>query len=117
MAAVKPFLCIRPNREAADKVAALPYDVYNRREACAAVAGNPLSFLNIDRPETQFPDDVDTYDDRVYDKARELLDGRIADGTFVEDGQECYYIYRLTMDGGPRRASWPAAPSTTMWTG
>ena len=99
MAAVKPFLCIRPNREAADKVAALPYDVYNRREACAAVAGNPLSFLNIDRPETQFPDDVDTYDGRVYDKARELLDRRIADGTFVEDGQECYYIYRLTMDG------------------
>ena len=99
MAAVKPFLCIRPNREAADKVAALPYDVYNRKEACAAVAGNPLSFLNIDRPETQFPDDVDTYDGRVYDKARELLDGRIADGTFVEDLQECYYIYRLTMDG------------------
>ena len=99
MAAVKPFLCIRPNREAADKVAALPYDVYNRKEACAAVAGNPLSFLNIDRPETQFPDDVDTYDGRVYDKARELLDGRIADGTFVEDRQECYYIYRLTMDG------------------
>ena len=99
MAAVKPFLCIRPNREAADKVAALPYDVYNRKEACAAVAGNPLSFLNIDRPETQFPDDVDTYDGRVYDKARELLDRRIADGTFVEDGQECYYIYRLTMDG------------------
>lgn len=117
MAAVKPFLCIRPNREAADKVAALPYDVYNRKEACAAVAGNPLSFLNIDRPETQFPDDVDTYDGRVYDKARELLDGRIADGTFVEDRQECYYIYRLTMDGAPRRASWPAVPSTTMWTG
>ena len=46
MAAVKPFLCIRPNREAADKVAALPYDVYNWKEACAAVAGNPLSFLN-----------------------------------------------------------------------
>ena len=99
MAAVKPFLCIRPNREAADKVAALPYDVYNRKEACAAVAGNPLSFVKIDRPETQFPDDVDTYDGRVYDKARELLDGRIADGTFVEDRQECYYIYRLTMDG------------------
>ena len=38
------------------------------------MAGNPLSFFNIDRPETQFPDDVDTYDGRVYDKARELLD-------------------------------------------
>lgn len=55
MAVVKPFICIRPAKENAAKVAALPYDVYNRKEACAAVAGNPISFLNIDRAETQFP--------------------------------------------------------------
>ncbi len=42
LAAVKPFFCIRPNREAVDKVAALPYDVYNRKEACLAVADNPF---------------------------------------------------------------------------
>ncbi len=99
MTAVRPFLCIRPKEEAAARVAALPYDVYNRREACQAVAGNPLSFLNIDRAETQFPEEVDTYDDRVYDKARELLDARITDGTFVQDVSPCYYIYQLTMDG------------------
>ena len=74
MAVVKPFICIRPAKENAAKVAALPYDVYNRKEACAAVAGNPISFLNIDRAETQFSDDVDTYADCVYEKARELLD-------------------------------------------
>ena len=74
MAVVKPFVCIRPKKETAAKVAALPYDVYNRREACEEVAGKPLSFLNIDRAETQFPSSVDTYDDRVYEKARELLD-------------------------------------------
>ena len=73
MAVVKPFICIRPAKEKAAKVAALPYDVYNRKEACAAVAGNPVSFLNIDRAETQFSDDVDTYADCVYEKARELL--------------------------------------------
>lgn len=55
MAVVKPFICIRPAKENAAKVAALPYDVYNRKEACAAVAENPISFLNIDRAETQFP--------------------------------------------------------------
>ena len=38
MAVVKPFICIRPAKENAAKVAALPYDVYNRKEACAAVA-------------------------------------------------------------------------------
>lgn len=99
MAVVKPFRCVRPDGKTASQVAALPYDVYNRSEACDVVAGNPLSFLNIDRAETQFPEEVDTYDDRVYDKARELLEARIADGTFLSDAKECYYIYRLTMNG------------------
>ena len=54
MAIVKPFCAVRPSAEAASQVAALPYDVYNRKEACEAVKGNPLSFLNIDRAETQF---------------------------------------------------------------
>ena len=83
MAVVKPFICIRPAKEKVAKVAALPYDVYNRKEACAAVAGNPVSFLNIDRAETQFSDDVDTYADCVYEKARELLDTQIAEGVYV----------------------------------
>lgn len=99
MAVVKPFICIRPAKENAAKVASLPYDVYNRKEACAAVAGNPVSFLNIDRAETQFSDDVDTYADCVYEKARELLDTQIAEGVYVTDAGEHYYLYGLTMDG------------------
>ena len=99
MAVVKPFICIRPAKEHAAEVAALPYDVYNRKEACAAVKGNPLSFLNIDRAETQFSDDVDTYADCVYEKARERLDSQIADGIYVTDAGDHYYLYELTMDG------------------
>ena len=63
MADIKPFQCIRPAVEVADKVAALPYDVYSRKEACEEVEGKPLSFLNIDRAETQFDASVDTYAD------------------------------------------------------
>ncbi len=99
MATIKPFYCIRPTAELAHRVAALPYDVYNRSEAKAVVAKDSLSFLNIDRAETQFPDDVDTYADCVYAKAAELLNTRIADGTFVTDTTTNYYIYELTMDG------------------
>lgn len=99
MATIKPFCCIRPNQEVASKVAALPYDVYNREEAKAVVAENPLSFLNIDRAETQFPDEVSLHDPKVYEKARELLEAWIGDGTLVSDESECYYIYELTMDG------------------
>ena len=99
MAVVKPFMCIRPAADKAARVAALPYDVYNRKEACEAVKGNPLSFLNIDRAETQFGDDVDTYDSRVYDKARELLDCQSEEGVYVTDPEENYYLYELTMEG------------------
>ncbi len=99
MAVVKPFYCIRPAAGVAARVAALPYDVYSRAEAREAVAGKELSFLNIDRPETQFPEDADMYSDEVYAQARRMLDERIEDGTFLEDPEECYYIYQLTMDG------------------
>jgi len=98
MAVVKPFLCVRPKQELVSRVAALPYDVYNRQEACDEVKKEPLSFLKIDRAETQFDDSVDTYDARVYLKAKELLEGMIADGTFVLDEESAYFIYELTMN-------------------
>lgn len=99
MAQIRPFFCIRPCREKAARIAALPYDVYSREEAKQEAVRNPDSFLNIDRPETQFPDDTDMYDEKVYQKARELLWQQIADGTFVKEEKRCYYIYELTMDG------------------
>lgn len=99
MAIIKAFECIRPDEDVADKVAALPYDVYNREEAYREVVREPLSFLAIDRAETQFDSSVDTYADEVYDKARQLLDDRIADGTFITDTDRAYYVYELTMNG------------------
>ena len=99
MANIRPFKCVRPAEGKAEQIAALPYDVYNRQEAKEVVANAPLSFLNIDRAETQFDDSVDTYDERVYAKAKELLDGMIANGDFVTDEEAKYYIYELTMNG------------------
>lgn len=99
MAIIKPFVAIRPDIDVADRVAALPYDVYNRAEAAEEVRREPLSFLKIDRAETQFDDSVDTYAPQVYDKAKEIFESMVADGIYVTDDDECYYIYRLTMDG------------------
>lgn len=99
MPKVTPFRSIRPIPSLACRIAALPYDVYNRKEALAEVQREPLSFLGIDRAETQFPEDVDTYDQRVYAKARELLDNALSEGNFIMEETECYYIYELTMDG------------------
>ena len=83
MAKVIPFKGIRPTVEKCSKIAALPYDVYNREEAKEVVSKNPDSFLAIDRAETSFPDDVDTYDERVYKKAHDMLWDRIEKGDFV----------------------------------
>lgn len=99
MPKVTPFKAIRPNQEIADKFCALPYDVYNRKEACEIVKRNPVSFLGIDRAETSFDDSVDTYDEAVYAKARELLLEKMSDGTLIQDGVSSYYIYELTMNG------------------
>ena len=78
MADIRMFRAVRPVPEKVEKIAALPYDVYNRKEAIEVVKKSPDSFLAIDRAETSFDESVDTYDERVYIRAKELLDGRIS---------------------------------------
>ena len=99
MAVVRPFKCVRPNKDVVSKVAALPYDVYNRKEAKEEVKKEPLSFLKIDTAESQFDDSVDTYDPRVYQKAKEMFEEEVEKGIYEEIDEDYYYIYELTMDG------------------
>ncbi len=99
MAYIKPFKCVRPEKNIAGRVAALPYDVYNRSEAKKEVEREPLSFLKVDRAETSFDDSVDTYDERVYLKAKELLCGMIDDGIYEKDEDNAFYIYEQIMNG------------------
>ena len=73
MAQIRPFRAYRPCQGMEERIAALPYDVYNREEAKAEVKKEPLSFLAVDRAETQFDDSVDVYADCVYEKARERV--------------------------------------------
>lgn len=102
MAEIRPFVCVRPVEELASRVAALPYDVYNRQEAKEEVQREPLSFLKIDRAETNFDDDVDTYAPEVYQKAKELLQKDKQEGVYITDEDRSYYIYQLVMDGRPQ---------------
>ena len=99
MALIIPFKAIRPTKEEAATIAALPYDVYNRKEAYEKVKEQPGSFLAIDRPETQFAEDVDMYSEAVYNKAAEMLNQWIEAGRFIQDDKDFYYVYELTMDG------------------
>ncbi|MBR1770471.1 MAG: DUF1015 domain-containing protein [Lachnospiraceae bacterium] len=99
MAVIRPFRAYRPTKGMESKIAALPYDVYNRAEACAVVQQNPDSFLAIDRAETQFGPEVSTYAPEVYAKARDMIRERIEKGAFIQEEKACYYLYEQTMDG------------------
>ncbi len=99
MTMIRPFAALRPKEELAASIAALPYDVFTRKEAMYEVANRPLSFLRVDRPETSFDDSVSTYDERVYKKADELLSEMKNKGQLVREDKPRYYVYELTFQG------------------
>ncbi len=99
MAIVRPFQAVRPNDEVYDKVASLPYDVMNRKEAKELAKGNDLSFLHVVRSEIDLDDSLSAYDEKVYLKAKENLYGFIDKGIMNQDEKPMYYIYRQIMDG------------------
>ena len=99
MADIRPFRAIRPKNGLEKDVAALPYDVYNRQEAKEAVKGKELSFLRIDRAETLLPDEIDTYDDAVYEKAKSLYLKMREEGIYIQEEEPAFYLYELTMNG------------------
>ena len=102
MAVVKPFAAIMPKLGMEERIAALPYDVYNREEAVEVVRNNPDSFLRIDRAETNFGPETDTYADCVYDKAKELINTWIEEGKLVKQDKPMFYIYQEIMNGRPQ---------------
>ena len=99
MAVLRPFQAVRPVPALAHKVAALPYDVMNSKEAREMVVGNPYSFLHVDKAEIDLDPSIDIYDDTVYLKAAETLQKMQKEGTYIQDSKPCYYIYRQIMDG------------------
>ena len=99
MAVIRPFQAVRPTRDKAYLVAALPYDVMSSEEARQMVQGNPYSFLHVDKAEIDLDPGIDLYDTRVYEKARDNLYGMIADGVFLQDETPCLYIYKQVMNG------------------
>ncbi len=99
MAEIRPFRCIRPSKEVASAVAALPYDVYDRKEAKEIVKKNPLSFLAVDRAETQFEDGKNPYAPEVYEQAARTLKRWQQEGILTEDESPFYYLYELVMEG------------------
>jgi len=96
---LNPFRAIRPRPDLAAQVAAVPYDVVNRAEAVELARGNPHSFLHVGRSDIDLPEEVDSYDPRIYRRAREALDQLLAGGTLLHDPKPGLFLYRQVMDG------------------
>ena len=99
MARIRAFKGIRPVKELADKIAALPYDVMSSEEAREMVNDNQYSFLHVDRAEIDLDKSTSIHDKKVYEKARDNLYKMIEDGEFIQDEKPCLYIYRQIMNG------------------
>lgn len=99
MSNIKPFKALRPQPQLAKQVASKPYDVLSSAEAKIEAQGNPASFLHITKSEIDLPEGIDTHTQEVYEKAKENLTAFIKREVLFRDDRECYYIYRLIMDG------------------
>lgn len=97
MSVFKPFKAVRPKKDHASEVAALPYDVMNSQEAREKVKGHPYSFIHVDKAEVDLPPETYLYSDEVYKKAAENLKALSDNGICIQDPVPCFYIYRQIM--------------------
>jgi uncharacterized protein (DUF1015 family) len=99
MPLIRPFAGLRPVPEHAADVVAPPYDVLNSAEARERASGRPWSFLHISKAEIDLPENTDPYDPAVYARSAENLQKMLTEGILMREDKDCYYVYRLVMDG------------------
>ncbi|MEL6345973.1 MAG: DUF1015 domain-containing protein, partial [Myxococcota bacterium] len=99
MAEIRPFSGVRPQDDLAAEVIAPPYDVLSEAEAREIVARRPRSFLRVTRSEVDLPEGIDAHGAAAYQKARENLDGFLADGTMIQDAVPRFYLYTQHWQG------------------
>ena len=97
MVTVRPFKALRPPKEIASKIAELPYDVINTKEAKAIAEGNPYSFFHITRAEIDLPESIDIHDEQVYLQGKNALYEFVKKGWLVEESEPTIYLYKQKM--------------------
>jgi uncharacterized protein (DUF1015 family) len=92
------FTGVRPDRPAAQEIAAVPYDVVTADEARAIIGKRPRSFLRISRPDAELPG-IPPGDARVYERAKENFDALLSQGFMLKDPSPGMYLYRVRQNG------------------
>jgi uncharacterized protein (DUF1015 family) len=96
---IKAFKGFRPVESKVKNVASRPYDVLDSDEAREEAKGNPWSFLNVVKPEITLPPETDHYSMEVYEAGKNNFEKLVKEGVFIQDNDECLYLYELIMDG------------------
>lgn len=99
MSRVVPFRALRPAKPFVHQVAAPPYDVLNVAEARQRTRDNPFSFLHVEKSEIDIPDADGVEDRRIYERAKENLEGMIRQGILVQEESAVFGLYRQRMGG------------------
>ncbi|MDY3119004.1 MAG: DUF1015 family protein [Peptoniphilus sp.] len=91
MVTIKDFKALRPKKNLAKDVAALPYDVYSVKEAAEEIKKHPLSFLQVDLPAAA----AEGYDGPINDVAVKKFQDMLDDGIFYREEERKMYVYEL----------------------
>lgn len=94
MVRIYPFAAVRPVRDAAPQVAAVPYDVVTADEARRIIRDNPMSFLRVSRSDAELPECSPT-DPGVYSSARDRFTALVSSGVLARDPAPGMYVYRV----------------------
>lgn len=99
MATISEFRGLRPKKEFVSQVAVLPYDVVSIDEARKIARNNTICFFHVIKPEIDFPNDIDTHDQSVFQHGKDYLAGMIKDKILIQDESPCLYLYTQIMNG------------------
>jgi uncharacterized protein (DUF1015 family) len=97
MALVVPLRMLRPREVFVSSVASPPYDVLSRDEALKMAAGNPLSFLHVEKSEIDLPSGIDMTDDLVFQTARDNLQFLKDQDVLIEEETPGFFVYSQQM--------------------
>ncbi|MBT7896394.1 MAG: DUF1015 domain-containing protein [Flavobacteriales bacterium] len=94
-----PFKAYLPNEKYTKEIVSRPYDVLNAKEAKDESKGKANSFYHVIKPEIDFPDNIDYYSAKIYQKGKDNFDKLVENGMMKQDKSNNYYVYQLIMNG------------------
>jgi uncharacterized protein (DUF1015 family) len=96
---IKSFKGYRPQKSLAKLVAFSPNNFMSDGDRVSAAMDNPLSFAHVIKSRIHFPDVKSRTDEELLRFSKAYIQKLVDDDIIEQDKTECYYIYRLIMNG------------------